>query len=99
MSGRIGMLLPVMNAVGRCPGAVFVNVILETVACLMALVCVVNNMNKDSESEPHEIVQCVVCGEAKKLEFRRDGDDELYYICHSCGFESQPLGPAPYYIK
>ena len=87
-----------MNVVGRCPGAVVVSVILEPVACLMALACAVN-MNKDSASEPHEIVQCVVCGEAKNLEFRRDGDDELYYICHNCGFESQPLGPAPYYVK
>lgn len=45
-------------------------------------------------SEPHKVVRCVRCDEAKKLEFRRTGDGELYYICQSCGFESEPLGLA-----
>lgn len=50
-------------------------------------------------SEPHIIPQCPNCGEMKHLEFRRDGDDQMYFICHHCYFESQPIGPAPYYLK
>lgn len=40
------------------------------------------------DSEPHKIVRCVKCDEAKDLERRRDGDDNVYYIC-KCGFESE----------
>lgn len=47
--------------------------------------------------EPHKIVRCAACDEAKKLEFRRSGDGELYYKCQ-CGFESEPLGKAPAHI-
>lgn len=50
------------------------------------------------DSEPHKIVRCVKCDEAKNLEWRRDGDNCMYYIC-KCGFESEPMGPAPFYLK
>lgn len=50
-------------------------------------------------SEPHQIVRCVKCGEAYKLEFRRSGDDEMYYRCGKCGFESEPCGKAPHWLK
>jgi predicted RNA-binding Zn-ribbon protein involved in translation (DUF1610 family) len=50
-------------------------------------------------SEPHQIVCCVKCGEAKKLDFHRSGDDLLYYRCKSCGFESEPDGFAPHWVK
>lgn len=52
-----------------------------------------------SQSEPHKVIRCVACDEAKHLEFHRDGDNQMYYVCHHCGFESQPIGPAPYYLK
>lgn len=51
------------------------------------------NENDFPPSEPHKIISCAKCGEAKHLEFRLTGDDELYYRC-PCGFESQPLGPS-----
>lgn len=50
-------------------------------------------------SEPHTIPRCVACDDAKNLEFRRDGDGNMYYRCHNCGFESESIGPAPYYLK
>ena len=56
-------------------------------------------MKDNIKSEPHQIVRCIKCNEAKKLEFRRSGDDELYYICKSCGFESEPCGLAPDYVE
>lgn len=55
--------------------------------------------NISQESEPHKIICCARCGEAKKLEFRRSGDNELYYRCESCGFESEPFGQAPYWVQ
>lgn len=45
-------------------------------------------------SEPHTIVRCCKCDEAYKLEWRVSGDDEMYYVCPVCGFESEPLGQA-----
>ena len=54
---------------------------------------------KVQNEPPHQIVRCVKCGEAKKLEFRRSGDDLLYYRCESCGYESEPCGYAPYWVK
>lgn len=49
-------------------------------------------------SEPHKIVRCVRCDEAKDMAWRRNGDDDMYYIC-KCGFESEPMGPAPFWLK
>lgn len=49
-------------------------------------------------SEPHKIVRCVKCDEVKDLEWRRDGDNNMYYVC-KCGFESEPMGPAPFWLK
>jgi len=45
--------------------------------------------------EPHKIVRCSACDEAKNLEFHRTENGEQYYKCQ-CGFQSQPLGKAPY---
>lgn len=45
-------------------------------------------------SEPHTIVQCCKCGEAHKLAWHVSGDNEMYYVCPICGFESEPLGQA-----
>lgn len=42
--------------------------------------------------EPHKIIQCAECEEMHELEFRRSGDNELYYRCGRCGFESAELG-------
>lgn len=50
-------------------------------------------------SEPHKIVRCVRCDEAKQLNFHRSGDNELYYVCKSCGFESEPLGLAGAHVS
>ena len=38
-------------------------------------------------SEPHKIVRCAACDEAKYLEFHRLAENH-YYICNLCGFQS-----------
>jgi hypothetical protein len=43
----------------------------------------------EPKSEPHTIVRCMACDEPK-IEFHRSGDDEMYYKCPRCGFESEP---------
>jgi hypothetical protein len=45
--------------------------------------------------EPHKIITCCKCGTAKGLEFFTTGDGETYYKC-PCGFESEPIGMAPF---
>lgn len=50
-------------------------------------------------NEPHQVVKCVACDDAKSLEFHRSGDDEMYYVCGKCGFESEPIGKAPHWLK
>ncbi len=49
-------------------------------------------------TEPHTVVRCCKCDEAKRLEFRTTGNGELYYVC-PCGFESEPLGEASAFRK
>ncbi len=56
-------------------------------------------LQPEPPSEPHQIVRCMVCDAAQGLEFIRDGDDRMYYICSSCGFESEPMGMAPHWLK
>lgn len=46
-------------------------------------------------SEPHKIITCCKCGSAKGLDFHTTGEGDTYYKC-SCGFESEPLGKAPF---
>jgi predicted RNA-binding Zn-ribbon protein involved in translation (DUF1610 family) len=48
----------------------------------------------NDHSEPHTIIQCCKCGEAHKLTWHVSGDDQMYYVCPVCGFESEPLGLA-----
>jgi hypothetical protein len=50
------------------------------------------------QSEPHKVVRCLACDNVKGLEFRRSGDDQMYYRC-PCGFESEELGLAPHWLK
>ena len=50
-----------------------------------------------SQSEPHQIVRCCKC-DSHKIEFHRTGDGEMYYKC-PCGFESEPMGQAPVWMK
>jgi hypothetical protein len=45
--------------------------------------------------EPHQIIRCCKCGSAKGLDFFTTGDGETYYKC-PCGYESEPLGMAPF---
>jgi hypothetical protein len=52
-----------------------------------------------SQSEPHSIPRCMACDDAKELEFRQSGDGQPYYKCHHCGFESEPMGFAPAWLK
>ena len=52
-----------------------------------------------SRSEPHKVIRCLACDNAKGLEFRRSGDDQMYYICKACGFESEEMGQAPAWLK
>lgn len=46
-------------------------------------------------AEPHKIIRCPKCDEAKGLEWHTTADGEQYFKC-SCGFESDPLGSAPF---
>lgn len=57
-----------------------------------------SRLERVEDSEPHKVVRCVKCNEAKDLEWRRDGDNCMYYIC-KCGFESESMGPAPFWLK
>jgi hypothetical protein len=34
---------------------------------------------------------CQMCLSGNQLEHRSNGDDQPYYICKACGFESEPL--------
>jgi hypothetical protein len=46
-------------------------------------------------AEPHKIIRCPKCDEAKGLEWHRTDSGEQYFKC-PCGFKSNPLGPAPF---
>jgi transposase-like protein len=52
-----------------------------------------------SQSEPHKVIRCLACDNAKGLKFKRTYDGQMYYRCPVCGFESEELGLAPHWLK
>lgn len=44
--------------------------------------------------EPHQVVRCEACDDAKHLEFYSSNNGRLHYRCR-CGYESLELGSPP----